>query len=284
MSEIKPRSMRMSDENYTKLQTLSENRSLDETVAFLLKIYEKDEERNSLGVQSVKLDELDELLGAVRSNYAAALHTCTNAKEVVRSEFNKQLTEKEELLVKQQSEIVALQKQLLTQKEESQKEISRLQAESQEYQNTVQITKQYLEENQTVTLQKQQAIDVLTKALTASEEKASQVELLKEQIELLKKKEEESTYFAKELKKAKEEIEALTLQKAQIQKEAKESLEKEITSLTARHTLELEQVKSQTELLIREAKLVAATQVNEIREKYQEKIFELLEKERPSNK
>ena len=37
MSEIKPRSMRMSDENYSKLQTLSENRSLDETIAFLFK-------------------------------------------------------------------------------------------------------------------------------------------------------------------------------------------------------------------------------------------------------
>ena len=44
------------------------------------------------------------------------------------------------------------------------------------------------------------------------------------------------------------------------------------------HELELEQIRTSATLSIREAKLDAATQINEIREKYQDKMMELLEK------
>jgi hypothetical protein len=280
MSEMKPRSMRMSDENYAKLQTLSENRSLDETVTFLLQIYEKDEERNALGTQSVKLDELDELLRVIRSNYATILQTATQAKEVARSEFRDQLAQKEELLNKQQGEIVVLQKQLLTQEEEEKKQSQSLQNELASCKQVLEMTKKNLEDSQKVITQKQQTLEALTKALSVAEQKASQVEPLKEQLEELQKKEKEYTYFSNELVKARAEIEKLTLQKEQVERDSKETLEKEQKNLTTLYQLEIEKVKSEAELSIREAKLIAATQVNEIREKYQEKMFELLEKEK----
>ena len=61
-------------------------------------------------------------------------------------------------------------------------------------------------------------------------------------------------------------------------KEAKEELVKELMNKDSMHKLELEQIRTSATLSIREAKLDAATQINEIREKYQDKMMELLEK------
>ncbi|KIR01771.1 hypothetical protein P261_00585 [Lachnospiraceae bacterium TWA4] len=110
MGEIKPRSMRMSDENYSRLQELSDNRSLDDTISFLLKVYEKDEERNGLGTQNTKLDEFDELLQTLRSQYATSLHLLGTAKETVRGEFQEKFIKKEEMIHNLQEELASVQK------------------------------------------------------------------------------------------------------------------------------------------------------------------------------
>ena len=285
MSEIKPRSMRMSDENYSKLQTLSENRSLDETIAFLLRTYEKDEERNALGVQSVKLDEFDELLQAVRSNYATALQTSAQAKEIARSELLREVASKEEERRKSEEEMIRLQNRLFSEKEENIKQLQKVKDELEESTKAQISIKETLLESNKVLEQKQQALDVLTKALSQAEKKASQVEVLQEQIKNLQNQLENFERIQIEYKKLSNELEQVKESKLKLQdeleknkKEAKEELVKELMNKDSMHKLELEQIRTSATLSIREAKLDAATQINEIREKYQDKMMELLEK------
>ena len=182
MSEIKPRSMRMSDENYTRLQGLSEGRSLDDTISCLIQIYDRNEERSGLGNQAVKLDELDELLNTIRSQYTALLHTCQNAKEVVRTEYRKELEEQNTSIEKMKDENLKLQREIIRRDASSQEVIEDLRARLEKEKNEKASAMDRIKALEEASLQKQQVIDSLSAALSSAEKKAGKLEDTEKQL------------------------------------------------------------------------------------------------------
>ncbi len=301
MAEMKPRSMRMSDENYTRLQELSEGRSLDETISFLLSTHDKDETRNSLGEQAIKLDELDEFLNAIRSQFAALLHTCQNAKEVVRLEYRKELEEQKNSIESMKNEIMKLQKEQIRKDASAQETIETLRMQLEAAKKEVADLEIRQNDEAKNAKQKQQVIDSLSAALASSEKKVSQLE----HTETLWTKCEAAQ---KELRMQYEDLKAEQV-KTQKQLEEKEALCKQLETeqvktledwkaesskqLAACHKEYQEQIqrfkeqKEQDEktlqqscaLSIREAQIEAQEQINRIKEEYQNKLFELLTKE-----
>lgn len=309
MPELKPRSMRISDDNYTRLQNLSEGRSLDETITYLLSAHDKDEERNSLGNQAVKLDELDEFLNAIRSQFASLLYTCQNVKEVIRVEYRKELEDKNITIDSMKDEILKLQKetmrkdasaqevieQLRGQLEDKRKEHSALKAKEADYEKSIG--------------QKQQTIDSLSAALSFAEKKANRLdeaetalantesalkelriqyaELKEDRDRLLKKTEDAAAIIqqqkdqdAKILEQSKANYEeqlhkCKTDYEEQLTK-CKTDCEKQLNQLKTQQEIERKTLRTESELSIKEAQIQAQSRINEIKEEYQNKLFELM--------
>ena len=313
MSEIKPRSMRMSDENYTRLQSLSEGRSLDETISFLLNTHDKDEARSGLGNQAVKLDELDEFLNTIRSQFAALLHTCQNTKEVVRSEYRKELEEKNLSIESMKDEILKLQREIMRKDASSQEEIEHLHSQMENFRETNTALESKVRDLEKSADQKQQMIDSLTAALASSEKKAAGLEqtekILREseetirelrsrnselkenqktlqdkadileknnlllQEEYRKNQKQKQTDYEKQLAACKEEYEK------QLSK-CRENFQEQITKLQEQKEQEIRVLRTESELTLREAEIQAQTRINTIKEEYQNRMFELLMKEK----
>ena len=177
MPELKPRSMRMSDENYTRLQNLSEGRSLDETITFLLSTHDKDEERSGLGNQAVKLDELDEFLNAIRSQFASLLYSCQNAKEIVRTEYRKELEEKNTVIDRMKDEILKLQKEIMRKDASAQETIEQLRSQLEDAKKEIATWTEKAASSESNATRKQQVIDSLSAALSSAEKKTNRLEV-----------------------------------------------------------------------------------------------------------
>ena len=313
MSEIKPRSMRMSDENYTRLQSLSEGRSLDETISFLLSTHDKDEERSGLGNQAVKLDELDEFLNAIRSQFSTLLRTCQNAKEVVRAEYRRELEEKNRSLEDMKDEIVRLQRETIRREASSQEVIEQLrsQLEAKKEENAALAAR--VRELEKDAAQKQQMMDSLTATLTSAEKKAAGMEqtekLLRESEETVQELRSRNTELTKERTLLQEKTDQLEKNYRLLQEEnrkklenkktdcekqladcreiyekqlisCKEEYEKQLEGFSKQNEQELQTLRAQSDLTIRETQIQAQAQINAIKEEYQNKLFELLMKEK----
>ncbi|MDO5411018.1 MAG: hypothetical protein Q4F21_11315 [Lachnospiraceae bacterium] len=298
MSEMKPRSMRMSDENYARLQSLSEGRSLDETIRALLSAHDKDEERNNLGGQAVKLDELDEFLNAIRSQFAALLHISQNAKEVVRTEYRKELDEKNAAIAAMKDEIVKLQNQVMKKDASAQETIEQLRGQLEDSRKKSQNLENSAAEASKIAEQKQQLIDSLSSALSSAEQKAIRLKesekALADANAALKEAYAEYENLTKEHKKLQnraEEVESLYQQQRERQQKAfeeckadcktslaraKSVFDEQSAQLKAKYELELKTVRAEADFSIREARIQAQSQVNEIKEEYQNKLFEFM--------
>lgn len=298
MSEIKPRSMRMSDENYTRLQGLSEGRSLDETITFLLNTYDKDAERSGLGNQAVKLDELDEFLNAIRSQFAALLYTCQNAKEAVRTEYRKELEDKNSSIETMKDDILKLQKDMMRKNASAQEEIELLRSRLEDEKNKAAALESRVRDLEKTAVQKQQMIDSLSTALSSAGIKAEKLdatekrlaesesafrELRSQYTELLEDRnryQDEALAAEKNYRKQQEETEK-TLEKSKSDYEKllekdKADAQEQIERLRLQQELEIKTLRTESELAIREAQIQAQGQINAIKEEYQNKLFELM--------
>ena len=302
MSEIKPRSMRMSDENYMRLQGLSEGRSLDETITYLLSTHDKDEARNGLGNQAIKLDELDEFLNAIRSQFTALLHTCQNAKDVVRAEYRKELDEKNASIESMKDEILKLQKDAMRKDASAQETIEKLRVQLEDRKKEVTSLESKIAEEGKNASQKQQVIDSLSSALTSAEKKAAQLETAAKQLsetetalKELRAQYEELKEEQKRIRKQLEEKETLCSQMKETHTQelerhkndyirqletCKNESEKQLQQLKEQKEQEQKTLQQTCELSIREAQIGAQDQINRIKEEYQNKLFELLMKEK----
>ncbi|MGN0267309.1 MAG: hypothetical protein ACI4D7_06490, partial [Lachnospiraceae bacterium] len=173
MSEIKPRSLRMSEENYGRLQTLSDGRSMDDTISFLLASFDRQEERNGLGTQAVKLDELDEYLNAVRSQFSALLHNCQNARELAREDFRRELNDRNLEIEKLKDEVLKLQREQIRKDSNAQETIDELKRKLEIQKDTSAALQKQLDETAAGSAAAQQAIASLSTALSAAEKKAT---------------------------------------------------------------------------------------------------------------
>jgi chromosome segregation ATPase len=298
MAELKPRSVRMSDENYTRLQGLSEGRSLDETITQLLSTHDKDEERNGLGAQAIKLDELDEFLNAIRSQYAALLHSCQNAKEIVRTEYKKELEEKNAAIEGLKDDLLKSQKTQIKKETQIQETVERLRSQLEEEQQKTSLLEEKIKDYEQSAREKQQITDSLSVALTAAEKKSAELEPLKKELSqtkaqltetqiLYKKSGKELEETKNNLKKAKESCQAQmnVLQETHIQeqKEDKEKLtscqkeyEEKLQQQKSHYEQELSTLRATCDLSVREAAIQAQAQINEIKEEYQTKLFDIM--------
>lgn len=298
MPELKPRSMRMSDENYTRLQNLSEGRSLDETITFLLSTHDKDEERSGLGNQAVKLDELDEFLNAIRSQFAALLYSCQNAKEIVRTEYRKELEEKNTAIDRMKDDILKLQKEIMRKDASAQETIEQLRSQLDDAKKEIATWTEKAASSESNATQKQKVIDSLSAALSSTEKKANRLEEtekllvntetmlkelriqyadLKKSQNLLQKKAEESASAYQQQK------EENTKMLKQCQTDKEEQLakcrldcEEKIQQLKVQQEQAMKALRMETELSIKEAQLHAQSSINEMKEEYQNKLFELI--------
>jgi chromosome segregation ATPase len=292
----------MSDENYQRLQGLSEGRSLDETITHLLSTYDKDETRNSLGAQAIKLDELDEFLNAIRSQFAALLSSCQNAKEVVRSEFRKELEERDLAIEDLKEELLKVQRDAMHKEDAARTQVEQLRVQTEDQKNKIGLLKEQVRNNDQMAAQKQQVIDSMSAALSAAEKKASMLEEVQKQFarseesrkelsEQNRRLSEEKTALSNALsKKEADHREELRVLKEQLES-SETSREKELEALRSesqdqlareeeRHNAQVESMRTQMELSVREAKIHAQSQINEIKEEYQNKLFELMLKDK----
>jgi DNA repair exonuclease SbcCD ATPase subunit len=292
----------MSDENYQRLQGLSEGRSLDETITHLLSTYDKDEERNGLGAQAIKLDELDEFLNAIRSQFAALLSSCQNAKEVVRSEFRKELEERNLAIEDLKEELLKVQRESMHKEDAARAQVEQLRVQTEDQKNKIGLLKEQARNNDQMTAQKQQVIDSMSAALSAAEKKAAMLEDVQKQ---LAKSEESRKELSEQNRRLSEEKAALSNQLAKTEADYQEELrvvkeqlessaasrEKELEALRneaqdqlareeERHNAQSDALRTQMELSVREAKIQAQSQINEIKEEYQNKLFELMMKDK----
>lgn len=313
MAELKPRSMRLSDENYTKLQGLAEGRSLDETIHHLLTVCERDEERTGLGNQAARLDEMDELLAAVRSQYAAVLHICQNAKETVRAEYRRELEEKQTLLDRLKDEMLKLQKNSLRKDASAQEMLEKLRVELEESKKQNKQLARQLEEGARDQQQKQELNQSLTVALKLAEKKAAQMEIfqrkaeevssvldtLKPQLQALQEQQKQLTAEKNRLQRELEEITSqLELERNDRKKKREEEeenlrqkYEQKLCDLQKEHEASLKRQKesleekfaaarTRSDLRLKEEQLQAQARINDIKEEYQNRLFELLMREK----
>lgn len=306
MSEIKPRSLRMSEENYGRLQTLSDGRSMDETISFLLASFDRQEERNGLGTQAVKLDELDEYLNAVRSQFSALLHNCQNARELAREDFRRELNDRNLEIEKLKDEVLKLQREQIRKDSNAQETIDELKRKLEIQKDTSAALQKQLDETAAGSAAGQQAIASLSTALSAAEKKASlldscQIELeglqnqlkdaqthneeqrksimeLQQSLQILQKKDAqwEEKYHA-EIVRLQEEFNCRSEEQLQEHNRILQHLEKE-------YEQKIQWMQNEKELIRKEAQVKAQEEINAIRESYQNKLYQMMMEEKKKAK
>lgn len=312
MSEIKPRSMRMSDENYSRLQSLSEGRSMDDTITFLLTTHDKDEARNGLGPQAIRLDELDEYLDAIRSQFAALLHSCRDAKELVRSEVQAEIREKNQVIEQLKDDVLKLQKDAMRKNAAAQEAIESLRDKAEKEQAAAALLQTQVDEGVRQATSQQQIIDSLSTALSSAEKKADQLEQALQQLEDARQRildlehvnqelRDEKTASAQKLETVTAQLEQITLTQEDHERQFTEQQDMAIRQLTeaydekleraetgyqeslsrlkAAHEQQLQAEKTAAELRLREVQLQAREEIHSAKEAYQEKLFTLMMKD-----
>ena len=298
MSEIKPRSLRMSEENYGRLQTLSDGRSMDETISFLLASFDRQEERNGLGTQAVKLDELDEYLNAVRSQFSALLHNCQNARELAREDFRRELNDRNLEIEKLKDEVLKLQREQIRKDSNAQETIDELKRKLEIQKDTSAALQKQLDETAAGSAAGQQAIASLSTALSAAEKKASlldscQIELegLQNQLKDARTRNEEHRKSIMELqqslqilqKKDAQWEEKYHAEIARLQEEfncrSEEQMQehsRELQHLTKEYEQKIQWMQNEQELIRKETQVKAQEEINAIRESYQNKLYQMM--------
>lgn len=302
MSEIKPRSLRMSEENYGRLQTLSDGRSMDETISFLLASFDRQEERNGLGTQAVKLDELDEYLNAVRSQFSALLHNCQNARELAREDFRRELNDRNLEIEKLKDEVLKLQREQIRKDSNAQETIDELKRKLEIQKDTSAALQKQLDETAAGSAAGQQAIASLSTALSAAEKKASlldscQIELegLQNQLKDARTRNEEHRKSIMELqqtlqvlqKKDAQWEEKYHAEIARLQEEfncrSEEQMQehsRELQHLTKEYEQKIQWMQNEQELIRKETQVKAQEEINAIRESYQNKLYQMMMEEK----
>lgn len=302
MSEIKPRSLRMSEENYGRLQTLSDGRSMDETISFLLASFDRQEERNGLGTQAVKLDELDEYLNTVRSQFSALLHNCQNARELAREDFRRELNDRNLEIEKLKDEVLKFQREQIRKDSNAQETIDELKRKLEIQKDTSAALQKQLDETAAGSAAGQQAIASLSTALSAAEKKASlldscQIELegLQNQLKDARTRNEEQRKSIMELqqslqilqKKDAQWEEKYHAEIARLQEEfncrSEEQMQehsRELQHLTKEYEQKIQWMQNEQELIRKETQVKAQEEINAIRESYQNKLYQMMMEEK----
>ncbi|MCI6732631.1 MAG: hypothetical protein MR487_09965 [Lachnospiraceae bacterium] len=302
MSEIKPRSLRMSEENYGRLQTLSDGRSMDDTISFLLASFDRQEERNGLGTQAVKLDELDEYLNAVRSQFSALLHNCQNARELARDDFRRELNDRNLEIEKLKDEVLKLQREQIRKDSNAQETIDELKRKLEIQKDTSAALQKQLDETAAGSAAGQQAIASLSTALSAAEKKASLLDSCQIELEGLQNQLKDAQTHNEEQRKSIMELQQSLqiLQKKDAQWEEKYHAEiarlqeelnrrseeqmqehsRELQHLTKEYEQKIQWMQSEQELIRKEAQIKAQEEINAIRESYQNKLYQMMIEEK----
>lgn len=298
MAEIKPRSLRMSEENYGRLQTLSDGRSMDDTISFLLSSFDRQEERNGLGTQAVKLDELDEYLNAVRSQFSTLLHNCQNARELAREDFRRELNNRNQEIEQLKDEILKLQRDQIRKDASAQETIDTITNKLEKQKDIASSLQKQMEEASAGNAASQQAIASLTAALSAAEKKASLLDSCQMELEGLQNQLKDARTLNEEYKKSMMELQQSiqTLQKkneqweekynagiARLQEELKRRSEeqmnehsREIQQMTKEYEQKIEWIRKEQELIRKEERVKVQEEINAIRESCQDKLYQMM--------
>ena len=199
-------------------------------------------------------------------------------------------------------EILKLQKDAMWKDASAQETIEKLRVQLEDRKKEVTSLESKIAEEGKNASQKQQVIDSLSSALTSAEKKAAQLETAAKQLsetetalKELRAQYEELKEEQKRIRKQLEEKETLCSQMKETHTQelerhkndyirqletCKNESEKQLQQLKEQKEQEQKTLQQTCELSIREAQIGAQDQINRIKEEYQNKLFELLMKEK----